>query len=71
MYLFCKKFINIMESVDRTGGAWRYATCHFPTFPLPSTYQLPIKSYRGRSWLGVGKALVGGYQLVGGYGVDC
>ena len=26
--------------------------------PLPTSYQLPIISYRGRSWLGVGRGLV-------------
>ena len=31
---------------------------------LPSAYQHPINSYRGRSWLGVGRVLVTGLQLV-------
>ena len=38
---------------------------------MSSSYQPRIISYRGRSWLGVGKALVSGYQLVGGWPILC
>ena len=41
-------------------------TCYVKrTKTLPSTYQHPTKSYRGRSWLGDGRELIGGYQVVG------
>ena len=34
-------------------------------FHLRTPYQRPTNSYRGRTWLGVGRVLVGGYQQVG------
>ena len=43
----------------------RHVTC---AKSIPCAYQHPINSYHGRSWLGVGRALVGGYQAVGGRG---
>ena len=38
----------------------------YPLTPsgVSSKYHTPIISYNGRSWLGVGRELIGGYQLV-------
>ena len=75
VFCFVKNNLNIMESrindVKNLFPDNPSTKLQRAPFRVPFTHHHPIISYHGRSWLGVGKVLVGGYQLVEWYGVKC